>query len=194
MATRWTAWAAIIALAGAATAAMAQTQAPPKPQPPAASAAPAPASDGARDGAQNVLCDDYKSVEQAALQDFTPIAGKFSKLTPLIRITPPFLAPRLAHAKLILPDADACDVRPSGLRPGKNAYSCLWKSQQPDFAAADQAKRIAFCLDADVTKSDFSTDLTVITQSKVRFRLVTEHHYDTPDGYGVRLLVDGPQF
>ena len=85
-------------------------------------------------------------------------------------------------------------MRPSGLRPGKNAYTCLWKSQQPDLAAVDQAKGIALCLDADVTKSDFSTDLTVVTQSKVRFRLISEHHYQGPDGYAVRLVVDGPQF
>jgi|GEM_PF-3974434 hypothetical protein len=148
----------------------------------------------AADGAGRVACDDYKAVERAALQDFTPVAGKFSHFSPFIRLTPSFLAPRLAPAKLVLPDADRCDVRASSLRPGKNAYSCLWKSEQPDFAAADQAKRIALCLDADVTKSDFSSDLTVVTKSNVRFRLITEHHYDGPDGYAVRLLVDGPQF
>ncbi|HUO23715.1 MAG TPA: hypothetical protein VMU59_14465 [Caulobacteraceae bacterium] len=159
-----------------------------------ASTTPAPSSAPKPGGAEHVLCDDYREVEQAALQDFTPIAGKFSRFGPLIRMAPRFLAPRLAPAKLVLPDADGCDVRSSSLNPGKNAYSCLWKSQQPDYAAADQAKRIAFCLDADVTKSDFSTDLTVVTQSKVRFRLTSEHHYDTPDGYAVRLMVDGPQF
>jgi hypothetical protein len=182
----WTAAAAIVAYASIAAGARAQTTTPP---PPPAAVPPLPT-----DGAERVLCDDYKAIEQAALQDFTPIAGKFSKFTPLMRLAPMFISPRLAPAKLVLPNADKCDVRPSGLSPGKNAYSCLWKSQQPDYAAADQAKRIAFCLDADVTQSDFTTDLTVVTQNKVRFRLISEHHYDTPDGYAVRLLVDGPQF
>ena len=149
----------------------------------------------ALDGAKRVQCEDYKAIELAALDDFRPvIAGKTSRFAPIIRLAPSFLAPKLANAKLVLPDADECDVRPSSLNGGRNAYSCFWKSAQPDFAAADQAKSIAFCLNADVTKSDFSSDLTVVTQNKVRFRLVTEHHYDGEDGYAVRLLVDGPQF
>jgi hypothetical protein len=139
----------------------------------------------------SVLCDDYKAVEQAALDNFSPMAGRSGKINPLIRLAPGLLAPTFAGARLVLPDANECDLRPSTLRPGKTAYVCFWKSQQPDWAAADQAKRIAACLGADLSKSDFSTDLTVVTGQKVRFTLVSQHTYDH---YGVRLLVDGPQF
>ncbi len=90
----------------------------------------------------------------------------------------------------MLPEAAECDLRSSTLRPGKIAYFCFWKSEQPDWAASDQAKRTARCLGAEVTKSDFSTDLTVVTAAKVRFTLTIQHAYDH---YGVRLLVDGPQ-
>jgi hypothetical protein len=159
----------------------------------AAIASAAHAEPGPQDGAQ-VLCQDYKAIELAALDDFQPIAGKPAKVNPLVRLAPALLAPKLAPAKLMLPDADECDLRPSVLRRGKNAYSCLWKSQQPDFAAVDQARRIAACLGAAVTKSDFGSDLNVVTPLKARFRLITEHGYDGADGYAVRLLVDGPQF
>jgi hypothetical protein len=144
--------------------------------------------------AMAVLCEDYKAVEQAALDDFSSMAtkpGKPAKVNPLIRLAPELLAPRFSGARLMLPDADECDLRPSALRRTHNAYFCFWKSEQPDFAAADQAKRIAACFGGEVTKSEFSTDLIVVTPAKVRFTLASQHAYDH---YGVRLLVDGPQF
>ena len=143
------------------------------------------------DFAVSVLCDDYKSLEQAALNGFVGVAGKSAKVSPLIGLAPDLLAPRFSAARLTLPDARECDVRPSSLRRGKSAYFCFWASEQPDLAAVDQAKLIAACLDAQVGKSDFSSDLVVVTRSKVRFTLASQHAYDN---YGVRLLVDGPQF
>jgi hypothetical protein len=137
------------------------------------------------------LCDDYRAVAQAAAQDFAPVGGKPGQMDRVIGLAPDLLAPRLSGARLMLPDANECDVRPSRLRPGKRAYFCFWKSEQPDIAAVDQARRIARCLDAPMTKSDFSSDLTVVTQAKVRFTLSIQHAYDHD---GVRLLVDGPQF
>lgn len=140
--------------------------------------------------ATTVLCEDYKAVEQDALLDFRTVGGKSGQFNRVIGLAPDLIAPRLSGAKLVLPDADECDVRPSALRPGKTAYFCFWKSEQPDLAAVDQAKRIARCLGAEVTKSDFSDDLVVVTQAKVRFTFHIQHAYDH---YGVRLLVDGPQ-
>lgn len=142
------------------------------------------------ESATAVLCEDYKSLEQAALQDFRAVGGKPGQMNRVIGLAPDLLAPRLSGAKLMLPDAAECDLRPSTLRPGKIAYFCFWKSEQPDWAAVDQAKRAARCLDAEVTKSDFSTDLTVVTRAKVRFTLSIQHAYEH---YGVRLMVDGPQ-
>ena len=140
--------------------------------------------------ATEALCGDYKAVEQAALRDFRPIGAKSGAFNRVIGLAPDLIAPRLSGAKLMLADADECDVRPSALRPGKSAYFCFWKSEQPDLAAVDQAKRVAGCLGADMTKSDFSTDLIVVTSAKVRFTLSIQHAYDHD---GVRLLVDGPQ-
>ena len=155
-----------------------------------AGAGAARADPGPPDSAMAVLCEDYKAVEQAALRDFAPMGAKPGPLDRMIGLAPDLLAPRLSAAKLMLPDAAECDLRPSALRRGKSAYFCFWKSEQPDLAAVDQAKRIAHCLDADVTKSDFSADLIVVTSAKVRFTLAIQHAYDHE---GVRLLVDGPQ-
>jgi hypothetical protein len=143
------------------------------------------------DSATAALCEDYKVLETAALDGFSAVGGKSSKLNPAIGLAPDLLAPRFSPATLTLPDARECDLRPSRLRRGKSAYSCFWRSEQPDLAAVDQAKQIAACLDARVSKGDFSPDLVVVTGSKVRFVLAVQHTYDN---YGVRLLVDGPQF
>jgi hypothetical protein len=137
-----------------------------------------------------VLCDDYRAVEQAALQDFRPMVGKSGRSNPVVQMARGLLASGPSGAKLVLPDADGCGMTSSSLRPGKSAYSCFWKSDQPDWAASDQAGRIAHCLGAAVTKSDFSSDLVVVSAAKVRFTLVIQHAFDH---YGVRLLVDGPQ-
>jgi hypothetical protein len=143
--------------------------------------------------AERALCEDYRTVEQAALEDFRPLADAPARNSPLASLAARLLASRPLPTTLALPDANACDLRPSMLRARKKSYSCLWKSAQPDLAAADQAQRIAGCLGSEVTKSDFGTDLEVVTATKVRFRLIIEHGYDGPDGYAVRLWVDGPQ-
>jgi hypothetical protein len=118
------------------------------------------------------------------------MAGGRSKADAVVGMAFSLIGKGAQGAKLILPDADKCDLQSSALRPGKTAYVCFWKSKQPDWAAVDQAKRVAQCLGADVVKSDFSTDLTVVTAAKVRFTFVSQHAYDH---YGVRVLVDGPQ-
>ena len=82
----------------------------------AAIAAAAHAQPAPPDGATQALCQDYKAVEQAALDDFRPLAGKPAKVNPLIRLAPALLAPRFSGARLMLPDADECDLRPSVLR------------------------------------------------------------------------------
>ena len=152
----------------------------------AAQAEPGPA-------AERTLCEDYKAVEQAALEDFRPLTDMPAKTGPLASLAARLLASRPLATTLTLPDANGCDLRPSALRARKKSYSCIWKAEQPDMAAADQAQRIAGCLGSQVVKSDFSSDLEVVTAAKVRFRLVIEHSYDGPDGYAVRLWVDGPQ-
>lgn len=151
----------------------------------ASGAQPSPAN-----SALAVLCEDYRSIEQSALDGFVGIAGKSTKVNPLVALAPELLAPRFSGAKLMLPDAQECDLRPSKLRRGHTAYFCFWKSDQPDLAATDQAQRIAACLNSQATKSDFSADLVVVTPAKVRFTLTSQHAYDR---YGVRLTVDGPQ-
>ncbi|HVY34080.1 MAG TPA: hypothetical protein VG960_06635 [Caulobacteraceae bacterium] len=148
------------------------------------------AQPGPANAAMAVLCEDYRSVEQSALGGFIDVAGKSPKVNPLVALVPDLLAPRFSGAKLMLPDAEECDLRPSKLRRGHTAYFCFWKSDQPDMAATDQARRIAACLNSQTTKSDFSADLVVVTPAKVRFTLASQHTYDH---YGVRLMVDGPQ-
>lgn len=140
--------------------------------------------------AMAVLCEDYRSIEQSALDGFIGVAGKSTKVNPLVALAPELLAPRFSGAKLMLPEAEECDLRPSKLRRGHTAYFCFWKSDQPDMAATDQAKRIAACLNSQATKSDFNADLVVVTPAKVRFTLTSQHVYDR---YGVRLMIDGPQ-
>lgn len=168
MAKGWAALPIVLALTGAARA---------EPPPP--------------DAATAALCDDYRAVEQEAAQDFRSLGAKSGAVNRVIGLAPDLIAPRLSGARLILPDAQECDLRPSSLRPGRTAYFCFWKSDQPDWSAVDQAKRIARCLGASVTKSDFSSDLVIVTSAKVRFTLTVQHAYDHD---GVRLLVDGPQF
>ena len=129
------------------------------------------------------MCQDIRTLEQAAQQDFRPVLGRERKWLKWMS-----LGPKAYEATVLLPEAKDCFIA-AGKGAGRRDYVCLWSAKAPAFAAPDYARRVAACLEAPLRQSDFSLDLIVISAAQVSFLIGPDSAWDHNQ---VRLRITAP--